>query len=72
MPESTVHLYDLERPALAALLETWGQPAYRARQVWEWLSGSSPFILITISMPPHSLAGLEEQSGLGSVLPLLS
>jgi 23S rRNA (adenine2503-C2)-methyltransferase len=37
MPESTVHLYDLERSTLAALLETWGQPAYRARQVWEWL-----------------------------------
>ncbi|HET89483.1 MAG TPA: 23S rRNA (adenine(2503)-C(2))-methyltransferase RlmN [Chloroflexi bacterium] len=24
-------------PALQALLERWGEPAYRARQLWEWL-----------------------------------
>ena len=30
-------LYDLEFPALQALLEGWGEPRYRARQVWEWL-----------------------------------
>ena len=31
------NLYDLELPELEALLATWGQPAYRARQIWEWL-----------------------------------
>ncbi|RME38825.1 MAG: 23S rRNA (adenine(2503)-C(2))-methyltransferase RlmN [Thermoflexia bacterium] len=30
-------LYDLSFPMLQALLETWGEPPYRARQVWEWL-----------------------------------
>jgi len=32
-----IHLYDLDLPALQSLLENWGQPAYRARQLWEWL-----------------------------------
>ncbi|MBN1180292.1 MAG: 23S rRNA (adenine(2503)-C(2))-methyltransferase RlmN [Anaerolineae bacterium] len=30
-------LYDLDFPALQALLAGWGVPTYRARQVWEWL-----------------------------------
>ncbi len=30
-------LYDLTLDELTALLAGWGQPAYRARQVWEWL-----------------------------------
>ncbi len=32
-----VHLYDLSRPDLEALLQEMGQPRYRAAQVWEWL-----------------------------------
>ena len=30
-------LYDLDLPALEALLASWGQPPAQARQVWEWL-----------------------------------
>ena len=30
-------LYDLDLPALQSLLAGWGEPAYRARQLWEWL-----------------------------------
>jgi 23S rRNA (adenine2503-C2)-methyltransferase len=30
-------LYDLDLPTLQSLLESWGEPSYRARQVWEWL-----------------------------------
>jgi 23S rRNA (adenine2503-C2)-methyltransferase len=30
-------IYDLDLPALTSLVESWGQPAYRARQVWEGL-----------------------------------
>jgi 23S rRNA (adenine2503-C2)-methyltransferase len=30
-------IYDLDQPALASLFGTWGEPAYRARQVWEGL-----------------------------------
>lgn len=29
--------YDLSFPQLQALLEEWGEPPFRARQVWEWL-----------------------------------
>jgi 23S rRNA (adenine2503-C2)-methyltransferase len=32
-----IHLYDLDLPTLQSLLENWGQPAYRAQQLWEWL-----------------------------------
>jgi 23S rRNA (adenine2503-C2)-methyltransferase len=30
-------LYDLDLPTLQSLLKDWGQPGYRARQLWEWL-----------------------------------
>ncbi len=32
-----VNLYDLSLPELTARLAEWGQPSFRARQVWEWL-----------------------------------
>lgn len=32
-----IDLYDLDRPALEALLTGWGQPRYRAEQLWHWL-----------------------------------
>ncbi len=32
-----IHLYDLDLPTLKALLKRWGEPSYRAEQVWEWL-----------------------------------
>jgi len=32
-----IDLYDLTFDALIALLTGWGQPAYRARQLWDWL-----------------------------------
>ena len=32
-----INLYDLDLPALQALLESWGEPSYRAEQVWTWL-----------------------------------
>ena len=33
----TICMYDLDFPALQSLLAGWGEPAYRARQLWEWL-----------------------------------
>ncbi len=33
----SIYLYDLDRPALTDLLAEWGEPTYRARQLWEWL-----------------------------------
>jgi 23S rRNA (adenine2503-C2)-methyltransferase len=35
--QAPIFLYDLERPALQSLLREWGQPSYRADQLWEWL-----------------------------------
>ena len=32
-----VMLYDLTRDGLTDLLANWGEPTYRARQVWEWI-----------------------------------
>ncbi len=32
-----VMLYDLTRDGLTELLASWGEPTYRAKQVWEWL-----------------------------------
>lgn len=36
-PEHPISLYDLDLPALQDLLERWGEPSYRAQQIWEWL-----------------------------------
>lgn len=33
----TPSIYDLSLPQLSALLESWGEPAYRARQIWQGL-----------------------------------
>jgi 23S rRNA (adenine2503-C2)-methyltransferase len=35
--QSTTCLYDLNLSTLQSLLENWGGPSYRARQLWEWL-----------------------------------
>ena len=34
---STISLYDLDLLSLQSLLKSWGEPSYRARQLWEWL-----------------------------------
>ncbi|MHB8629607.1 MAG: 23S rRNA (adenine(2503)-C(2))-methyltransferase RlmN [Aggregatilineales bacterium] len=36
-PIALPNLYDLSFPELADKLSAWGEPPYRARQVWEWL-----------------------------------
>lgn len=35
--KAKLNLYDVDLPELEALLVAWGEPRYRARQVWEWL-----------------------------------
>lgn len=32
-----LNIYELDRSALAALLEEWGEPKFRFKQLWEWL-----------------------------------
>ena len=36
-PDPETRLYDLDLQTLQSLLEDWGEPAFRARQLWEWL-----------------------------------
>lgn len=36
-PKAELNLYDLDLLQLENLLETWGEPRYRAKQIWEWL-----------------------------------
>lgn len=33
----TVQLHDLDLGSLQSLIEDWGEPSYRARQIWDWL-----------------------------------
>src|SRR5574341_1860036 len=35
-PDAPVNLYDLSRDQLADLLTGWGEPRYRADQLWQW------------------------------------
>jgi 23S rRNA (adenine2503-C2)-methyltransferase len=37
IPQPTGCLYDLDLSSVQSLLQEWGEPSYRARQVWEWL-----------------------------------
>ncbi len=37
MADERPNLYDLDLPQLEALLQRWGEPKYRARQLWTWL-----------------------------------
>lgn len=37
MAKHMINLYELDRAALETLLKDWGQPAFRAGQVWEWV-----------------------------------
>ena len=37
MSQPLTQLYDLDLSSLRSLLKSWGEPSYRAAQVWEWL-----------------------------------
>jgi len=59
-------LYNLDFPTLQALLEGWGEPPYRARQLWEWLYVhlASDFGQMT-NLPKTLRARLAEETTLG-------
>lgn len=59
--------YDLSFPQLQALLEEWGEPPFRARQVWEWLYGHLADDWEQMTNLPHSL-----RERLAAHLPLAS
>lgn len=37
MPKKKPNLYDLDLADLRAMVEAWGEPGYRADQIWQWL-----------------------------------
>jgi 23S rRNA (adenine2503-C2)-methyltransferase len=63
-------VYDLDLPALQSLVESWGEPPYRARQIWEGLYkrlyGSWP----EFTNLPKALRGrLDQELDLSAIIP---
>jgi 23S rRNA (adenine2503-C2)-methyltransferase len=63
----TTQLYDLDLPALQSLLVGWGEPAYRARQLWKWLYGhlADSFAQMT-SLPKALRERLAAETAIGA------
>jgi len=68
MAQTTDVLYDLEFPELQALLTGWKVPAYRARQVWEWLYVHQASAFDQMTSLPRSLRDrLAAQTTIGAL-----
>lgn len=61
-------LYTLDQDALGDLLESWGEPRYRVRQLWEWMydKRAASFEQMT-SLPLSLRRHLKEDAVLGSL-----
>ncbi|MFT4977162.1 MAG: 23S rRNA (adenine2503-C2)-methyltransferase, partial [Myxococcota bacterium] len=61
-----VDLYTLDEAALAELLVSWGQPRFRAKQLWRWMyeGGASRFEEMT-NLPRALRTLLDERASLG-------
>lgn len=61
-------LYTLDQEALADLIEGWGEPRYRVRQLWEWLydKRAATFEQMT-NLPKSMREHLIEEAVLGSL-----
>ena len=65
MPEPKPNLYDLDAGEIEALLTTWGEPRYRAQQVWVWLYKHLATEVEQMSSLPKALrARLQEETRL--------
>jgi 23S rRNA (adenine2503-C2)-methyltransferase len=61
-------LYELSREELVAVFEDWGQPGYRARQVWEWLYQHNVTDFAGMTNLPQALRSrLEAEFRIGSL-----
>ncbi len=56
-------LYELTLDQMTALVEGWGEPAYRARQIWEWLYHQLAADPAEMHNLPLSLRGLLSEAG---------
>jgi 23S rRNA (adenine2503-C2)-methyltransferase len=68
-PEQSI--YDLSLDELTAALQSWGQPGYRARQVWEWLYQHKAAEFAAMTNLPNALRDrLEAAFRIGSLAPV--
>lgn len=62
------NLYDLTLSDIEALMKTWGQPKFRAKQVWEWLYDKRVTSFDEMSNLPKTLRErLQAETRLGSL-----
>ncbi|MBN1564478.1 MAG: 23S rRNA (adenine(2503)-C(2))-methyltransferase RlmN [Anaerolineae bacterium] len=67
----TDSIYDLTLRDLTQKIETWGEPAYRARQVWEWLYQHKVTGFAAMRNLPQTLrTRLEEAFHIGGLVPV--
>jgi 23S rRNA (adenine2503-C2)-methyltransferase len=70
MPITLPALYDLSHAELETLLAGWGEPAYRARQLWRWLYQRLPPGIDAMSDLPRGLrTRLQAETVLGRLTP---
>src|SRR5687768_13975925 len=63
-----INLYELSREGIESLLKEWGEPAYRAKQLYEWLYESRVDSFDKMSNLPKSLRErLHQETTLGSL-----
>jgi 23S rRNA (adenine2503-C2)-methyltransferase len=63
-----INLYELSREGIESLLKEWGEPAYRAKQVYQWLYENRVDSFDKMSNLPKSLRErLQQQTTLGSL-----
>lgn len=63
-----IDLYDLDRDALGALLQGWGEPRFRADQLWGWLHERRVRSFAEMTNLPKGLrARLEDETTLGTL-----
>ncbi len=64
-----IDLYGLTQAELADLLETWGEPRFRGKQVWEWLYDKRAASFEAMSNLPKSLRDrLAQETTLGTLI----
>jgi 23S rRNA (adenine2503-C2)-methyltransferase len=63
-----INLYELTQDQLAELLESWGEPRFRAKQLWSWLyeRRAAAFEAMT-NLPKGLRMRLEAEAALGSL-----
>ena len=69
---SRIALLDMDEGQLEELLRGWGQPAYRSRQLWNWIYalGAEDFDSMT-DLPQHLRCRLSQTSSIHPLFPLL-